>query len=293
MKDKIVFVAVSLLAMSCAKLSEDFVDPGNDDKLLILLNVNPVSRVLEDSFEQSDEIGLFVVNNLPDKELYLFGNHVDNMKFTYSNSKWIPDNDVYWKDNETSADFYCYYPYTEEITYIDKHLFSVKSDQSAEVNYKSSEFLWGKKENIAPSNSVVSINVRHMMSKLIVYLKPGDGYSEEDLKNVDVNICNIVSDAYINLSNGVVTVQNTSKGKIIPKKLDNSYVALLVPQNIVEQQLIEVIVDNQRYTLTTSVNLESGKIYHCTVTVGKKSTGINVGIDGWETDGIDYGGTAN
>ena len=38
--------------------------------------------------------------------------------------------------------------------------------------------------------------------------------------------------------------------------------------------------------------MKSGHRYTIPVTVSKTSNGINVGIDGWIDDGLDYGGVA-
>ena len=55
-----------------------------------------------------------------------------------------PDTPVYWKDETTPADFYCYYPYMQTVSDVTAVPFSVKADQSTLENYKASELLWGK-----------------------------------------------------------------------------------------------------------------------------------------------------
>ena len=66
-----------------------------------------ITKVTDSSFENGDKVGIYVVNE--PNTLKNSGNHVDNMGFTYSGT-WTSSASVYWKDETTKADFYCYYP---------------------------------------------------------------------------------------------------------------------------------------------------------------------------------------
>ena len=109
-------LACSLLALaacSSGSSSDPIPSTGQESKKLpIHINTSVDTRVINNSFEEGDNIGLFVVNYNTDGSaatLKATGNHVDNMKFTY-NGTWTPVSPIYWKDNTTPADFYLYYP---------------------------------------------------------------------------------------------------------------------------------------------------------------------------------------
>ncbi len=93
-------------------------------------NVNAIegvhTRVTDWGYENQDKIGLYVVNynGTTPGTLQNSGNHVDNMRFTYDGT-WTPDKEIYWKDESTKADFYCYFPYST-LSDISAHSFSVK-----------------------------------------------------------------------------------------------------------------------------------------------------------------------
>ena len=55
---------------------------------------------------------------------------------------------------------------------------------------------------------------------------------------------------------------------------------------------ITVNVGGKDYNLKKAFTFVSGKCHKFTVTVSKTRNGINVNIDGWETDGTDNGGVA-
>ena len=56
--------------------------------------------------------------------------------------------------------------------------------------------------------------------------------------------------------------------------------------------LTTVNVDGNDYNLKKAFTFVGGKSHKFTVTVSKTSNGINVNIDGWETDDTDNGGVA-
>lgn len=280
-------VAFMAAVMSCKRTD---VIHGNY-RIPITLDIMPETKVSDNAFDPNDRIGLFVVND-GDSGLAVSGNHVDNMGFTFSEGKWIPDKEIYWKDSDTQSDFYVYYPYSETVESIDDYRFTIASDQSSEDKYKSCEFLWGRKDNVDPTESAVGITARHLMSNLVIVLKPGNGFSEADLQDAEVRICGTVQTAKIDLSTGAVSATGVPT-EIIPKNEDGYFRALVVPQNITGRPLVKVIIGETVYSLDSTINFESGKQHRCTVNVNKMSNGINIGIDGWVTDDVDYGGDAN
>ena len=107
-------LACSLLALaacSSGSSSDPIPSTGQESKKMpIHISTSVDTRVINNSFEEGDNIGLFVVNYNADGSaatLKATGNHVDNMKFTY-NGTWTPVSPIYWKDNTTPADFYLY-----------------------------------------------------------------------------------------------------------------------------------------------------------------------------------------
>ncbi len=250
-----------------------------------------ITGATDTHFEQSDEMGLFVVNyyGLTAGTLASSGNYMDNMRFTYSDS-WMPNEEIFWKDQSTKADFYSYYPYTSRISDVSAYTFAVNADQSSEANYKASEFLWGKTTGVAPTQNSVNISMNHVMSNLIIKLIAGDGYSNDDLVSSQIYICGLKPNATINLATGEVTPTG-SAADIIPRKESAQYRALVVPQSVTDIDLVRVTIGDDTYLLNQSINFVSNKQYTATITVNRTSQGLNIGINGWEEDDTDYGGT--
>ena len=264
-------------------------------EIKISTNVSGITKATDTGFDSNDKCGLYVVNRGSDNAsnaLNASGNHVDNMGFTY-NCTWTPDTPIYWKDNTTHADFYLYYPYQSGITDVNAMPFSVKTDQSSESAYKASELLIGSTKDVAPTESAVVINAKHVLSQMIVNVAAGNAFTTESLAaaNVGVTINGTKVAATVDIATSAVSAQGDAQS-IKPWNTDGSWKALVIPQSVEETNLITVNVDGKDYNLKKAFTFVSGKSHKFTVTVSKTSNGINVNIDGWETDDTDNGGVA-
>ncbi len=253
------------------------------------------SRATDNGFEMGDNIGVYIVNRNADgtaQPLHSQGNHADNLRFTY-NGSWTPANEIYWEDETTAADFYLYYPYTSSIANVAEMPFEVDGNQSAEAAYKASDLLIGTTANVTPTESAVSIMAKHVMSQIIITLAAGNGFTEESLAAsvVSVKVNGVKTQATVNLATSAVTATGTAT-TLTPLQEAGDYKAIIVPQTVVEGNLITITIDGRDYNLKKGFTFESGKRHRFTVTPNKTSEGVNVTIDTWDDDGIDHGGNA-
>lgn len=273
-------------------------EPTDPAQIPINLNcgIAPTTRVTDNAYENGDQIGLYVVNYDNDAAgtLQPVGNHVDNMCFTYT-GKWTPATAIYWADAETPADFYAYYPYGTS-TDIEAYSFAVKENQSLLADYKASEFLYGKATKVSPTESAVNITTRHLLSCAIIKVVPGAGFTDESLgaADVKVRINHVQNEACINLRDGSITSAGSATS-IQALREKNSFKALIVPQTVGSiDNLVTITIDGWDYNLpqTEGMTFVTATRHTFTITVNRTNEGINVGIDGWEDDEIDHGGTA-
>lgn len=270
---------------------------GNTDDLRIPIRISmgQWTKVTDTEYESGDKVGIYVVNFDGGNagSLKPSGNHVDNVGFAYNSSEWTPDREIYWKDNETKADFYCYYPYQASVSTTSQS-FSVKADQSALENYKASEFLWGKASSVSPTADAVPVITNRVMSNMLVYVKPGKGFTDESLSqaNVSVEICNVKTQASVNLNTGIATAAGEVT-TVKPYFNGEYYRAMIVPQQVADgTNLINITVDGVVYSFAKGITFEANKKHKFTVTVNKVNGGIDIGIGGWEEGGEDNGGAA-
>lgn len=286
----LLLISTALLLFSCSEKQDPAPEPiptpkPETERIPIKIST-AITKATDTEFEQGDQVGIYIVND--PSQLQSSGNHADNVRFKYAGT-WASDSQLYWKDETTKADFYCYYPYQSGISDVGAYHFSVKRDQTSESNYKSNDFMWGKTENVSPTNQAVGIIVKRIMSNVIIKLVAGNGYTDEDMANAKVTICGLQTSCNINLSNGEVTA-NGSVADILPRDEKSARRAFIIPQSVTEIDLIKVEIGDKSYVLNQSAVFESGKQHTCTITVEKKNQGINIGIGDWVVDENDFGG---
>lgn len=255
------------------------------------------SRAADGDFAKGDCVGVYMVNYLDGRHVSLksSGNYIDNWKFLYDGEgSWAADQKLYYKDEETAADFYAYHPYSD-IADATGHDVSVPYDQSAESDYEKADFLWGRALNCIPSTDPVDITLEHMMSKAVVVLKPGTGFTEEELIAAApvVRFLDMKCDASFNLGTGELSVAQSVRSVTPNKSSALTYQAILVPQSVEDKDVVEVRIGESVYKLRRTVVFEKGKEYTFTVTIQRTEGGVSVGIGSWDLVGEDFGGVVS
>lgn len=303
-----------LLLPSCAmdeKLQHEM-EAGSPGKIQLSGSISQEysTRVNDDGFCDGDVVGIYIVDyegNAPG-ELLNEGNRADNLRYTFDEAayRWIPDHEVYWKDDKTHIDIYGYYPYGSPVD-VRQYPFEIQKDQSKEAEYgmmgayEASDFLWGKAENNAPTQNVIKVSFRHIMASARITLAEGTGFEEGEWLAADkhVLVLNTRRQSEIDLSTGVVTavgdVQNTG---IIPYKDGDDFRAIVVPQTLqAGTALISVTIDGTVYQLVKDEAFEfvPSKQHNFTITVNKREAGggyefvlTSESITAWENDGVSH-----
>lgn len=282
-------LAASVAAASCSK-AESPAAPS-EDKLPIELSLSLQTKVTDAAFENGDKIGVYVTYN---GYLDAYDNYVNNAGFTLSGGKWVADQEIYWADKTNTADFYCYYPFGTPID-ATAYNFTVKSDQSNRSNYAASDFLWGRTIGAAPGAGAVAVRTSHIMSNILVYLEPGDGFTPQEFASAEktVTIGNVKNNSVVNLSSGGVAATG-DVSMITPYWTGECYRAIVVPQNVAaDASLIILNINGLTYTLAREFSFESRTQHKLTVTVNKSSSGLNVSIDSWLIDETEHTGSAS
>lgn len=296
MKKILLLLAVAAMSASCIGDLSDQFGQGEGGKLPINISVAQ-SRANDVAFESGDQLGLYVVNHNASGAgtLKSYNNHVNNMRFTLS-STWTPDENIYWLDNSTKADFYAYYPYGTPAN-VNAYAFSVKNDQSSEADYWASDFLWGKRSSVSPTAEAVAIETEHLFSNALIYVVAGEGVSEESLAaaDIEVKVCNVKTSATIDLATGDA-VANGSSAEIKPWNTGSYYRAMIVPQVVSSNsKLLSVKINGEEYAHYTDIEFKRNTRHKITVTVTSADSpsnrfSVNFTIKEWQDDEVDYGG---
>ena len=321
MKHKLLFtLGISLLTF--ASCTQDFDEPTPitpSPEGAIAINISGsiaqtyTTRVDDGGFCDGDQIGLFGVNysenNTVPGVLLDKDNQVDNARYTFDeeNFTWNSTGGIYYKDANTNIDLYGYYPYAN-VESVSAYKFEVAQDQSganAVDGYAMSDFLWGKAENIVPSEAKVKIKFNHQMACANVILVEGNGFTGDEWNTLNKSVLamNISRQSTIDLATGMVTATGDSELEgIVMKHNTEGFRAIVVPQSVpAGKALFSITIDgiSYRYKKDTDFVYESGKQSRFTITVNKKEhTGeyefvlTNTEIIDWVADLDTHGGEA-
>lgn len=306
----------TLLIASCADNDFGSVQSGSGQKLSLSGEIDQQysSRVNDGGFANGDEMGVYVVDYQGSTAgvLQNTGNRATNVKhtFDYANYKWVSAYDIYFKDEHTPVDIYGYYPYSSPSD-VNAYSLEVAKDQSTSAGngnlggYEASDFLWGKSENVTPTDKTIKLPMYHRMSNIRVTLAMGDGFTESQWAAVTKNILvmSTIRKSVINLADGSVrTDGSASATPITPYKNGSEFRAIVVPQTVAANSpLFNITVDGVNYSFTKSeaFTYTQGKMNNFTIKVDKKSvsgqysfTLVDESITAWEADTFTHEGTA-
>ncbi len=326
-------VAVALFATACSD-HDDFGTSGLERRRIVLSGeIDQVyqTRVSESGtgFADGDQMGVYFVNYDGDTPGTLLsrGNQGDNVRHTFDekNYTWTSAYDVYWKDRKTHIDIYGYYPFMDNVstsdgktgTQVQSSLdnvnawaFEVKADQSTEAangelgGYEQSDLLWGKVENVAPTDQAIRLPLRHRMSTARIDLIEGEGFENGEFAKLEKSavIKNTRRNATVDLATGSVTatgdIQSTG---IVPYKYGDQFRAIIVPQTVAAGEILFAFsLGGKPYTFkkTEAFEFMQGKMHNFSIKIDKKAdtgdyvlTLIGESITAWENDAVSHDAT--
>lgn len=239
-------------------------------------------------FVSGDRLGLYMVNH-PDS-LAASGNHADNVPLAFSDSLCSSSVALWWPDDAMLVDFYCYYPYNEDIDDVRSWGVSVAGDQSGDAGFYGSDILCGSLLGVAPTADTVHIDMNHLCACLQIMLKSGVGLTDADILGAEVIFSGVRTAGRLNLADGSMIVAGEPVSVTPYCKDTGIYMAFLPPQALGEDFFVEIYIDNIPYKLPVAADLVSGNSSRCSLTVSRTGEGIDVIVGDWETDDTDYGG---
>ncbi len=280
--------SVLLLALGASSCSDEHDLPtisDTDGKVAMEFSFcHPsASRVTDTSFEQGDEVGLFLAEaGMP---LEVSGNTLNNERFTFSGSAWTAGRKLFWDKGIYNA--FAYYPRLDEIPSVTDLPFSVATDQREAAGYEASDFLHASSLGIEASANPVDLMFRHIMSKLTIRLIKGEDYEGDIPDNATVYIHNTVTDATIDLTAGVATKNVRANGKTVTarKAGSTSYTAIIVPQRLANRvPLVEVVMNGVSFLYESKFLFKPGIHHIVNLVVDKNPEQVKIEVGGEITD---------
>ena len=155
--------------------------------------------------------------------------------------------------------------------------FSVLADQRDE-GYQDSDCMAAPYLRIAVTSPDKTLVFRHVIAKVVVHLKAGNGVTGDELQRATVTFENLTcTGGSINFSNGTVAQVTPRIDRITPNEVTpaaDGYVrtvrALLLPQDMSKRKFVKIVIGGKTFYYTPAAdeaNFFSGKMYEYRLTV--------------------------
>jgi hypothetical protein len=167
--------------------------------------------------------------------------------------------------------------------------FSVQADQINE-GYQDSDCMAAPYLRIAVTSPDKTLVFRHVIAKVVVHLKAGNGVTGDELQRATVTFENLAcKGGSIDFSNGTAEQVTPGIDRITPNEVTpaaDGYVrtvrALLLPQDMSKRKFVKIVIGGKTFYYTPAAgeaNFFSGKMYEYRLTV--TSEGIeNIDMEG-------------
>ena len=302
----IMLMMCTTLATGCSQDNEPESDDGDLIAVSFTATVNGATLPHRDNthttadgdeWVANDEVGIFMLttdgslttadnrlaNNV--KHKVTPGNPASGASFTPATA-----GETIYYPQSGNVDFVAYYPYTGttgnkpgEITIDYKYIISV-TNQSTPADI---DVLYAQKTDVTKSNPDVNLEFSHVLSKITLNVKGGDGFTASDISNIatsEVMFGGMPVTAELALQDGTLTTGTNLTQTFNPLKAgtatatyDATFSAILVPQpNGETNRTVVFTIKGQPYTwaIPAEYTFEAGNHYVYPITV--KKTGITV-----------------
>lgn len=296
MKKRILYIGVALSIMIFAACSSDndvsTEAPKSAKETPMTFDVIHPSqtKATATEFENGDKIGVYIAKT--DMPLEIGGNTLNNEQLTLTSGTWTPSKNLFWDEGTYNA--YAYYPYMD-VTSIEDQPVSVATDQSSPETdgklsgYEASDLLYAKTSNVAASTSPVTLNFKHIMSKLTIRLVKGEDFEGDMPTDAEIFIHNTVPTATFDISAGIVTRDVKGKKTTIKARQESNFQfgAIIVPQRLDNRvPLVEVIMKGVSYLFESKFLFKPGvdHLVNLVITDNPEQVKIEVGgeVENWQ-----------
>lgn len=273
------FLLLPVLGMLSVGMFISCVDDETTSEKSSVLSINRaevLTRSSKDTFEQGDQIGIFVLNEMGEK----YSSNCWNNMATLLENGWKVDRNIYL--NEADGTMRAYYPYNAEV------------EQPGQIPVESAtqtDYLYSIPITVNVESPVVSLQMQHALALVKLVIKK-NGYQGEGSVS-GISLQGINTEGTLDISTGEILINKTGnesyKGEFALESDPLTIGIIALPQTVTSTTVL-LMIDGERYGYKLPEGLwEQGKETTYTLginTAGKKLFEIgNSSIDEWGSGG--------
>ena len=301
------FIFCCIVFTACVNhISEEGKDVNNGDiPLKFVADIHEImnTRVVNNSFEEGDEVGLFALAGTATMQEERYA---DNLHFVRSSTgEFVSDESVYYPDDGITLNLISYYPYQKSGVAMGESSMqvTVATTQDKPDDYSHSDFLVASKKEVLASKDAVALTYTHQFFRMKIVLVPGEGENIEEILSVKptLSVSGFYTKAIYDFQKKTFSAYSEEKditpageweikdGRLVGKEL------ILIPQETtVGYQYITLEAAGKLYTslLPLTFQLESGKQRELEITFVSAEdilmSEMNGEIGDWEGTEVDH-----
>ena len=191
----------------------------------------------------------------------------------------------YYPASGSSVKAYAYHPAGAGTT------FTVAADQTADANYKASDLMYASLNPLVKT-ATNNLAFSHLLSKLVVQLQSGTGFTDEELSAATVTLKGVNNQVTFAPETGAISDASGSANIVVTTAAGTAAnAAVVIPQDVAGKTIGVTIAGKEvEYTIPTSTTFEAAKVNTYTITVAKSGLTVSSSITDW-TPGASSSGT--
>ena len=296
--------ALVLTLMSCNR--NDNINHFNKEKSEVkftsgIIPKSSATRATDNTWDKNDEIGVYML----EKELTTVVDEMGNVQYitelggstgTFKASGKV----IYFPDNGEEVRFMAYYPYKSDVI-SNGNIYKVDvTNQSSQAKI---DLLYSFKTDAVfektTSEKVVPLAFNHMLTKLIVNIKAGEGLESDDLAGIKIHFEGLNSTADFNLFDGSLS-NHAGSVDIVPLtgvaqgEYTANFESILIPTDGIPDARIVFDLDNGDEDLDSDVfawsfdkELLKSTKHKYNVTINRTGIEVKATINDWLNGGED------
>ena len=228
-----------------------------------IIDDSHLSRVVDASWEQGDEIGVFMKK--AETEAVIRGNVPYVTKS--GNGNFVGKNGpMEFPEGEgVKVDFIAYYPYTTRAENFKQYSIDLTNQRNQRALDLMKAVNLVNRDATSPQGN---LQFRHLLSKLVLNLTPSQGASLKGIK-ATVSALKVMGNANL-AADGTITLEDqTAAVEMFVNAEGTQAEAVLLPQDLTDKLKITLELNGHQREVTTNISgkLEAGKKYICNLKI--------------------------
>lgn len=286
MKKMTKLFALALLAgamISCSTDDAASSTPNGKVAVQFTGGINVNTRAAGEAWTNGDRIGIFMTGKNQPLSADAIKEGVDNVCYQTDGGKSfspISGGKTICFPIDGDVDFYSYYPQTTVNEY--KVALNVADQKSQEAI----DFMYAKTTGCNKATPQVNLRFSHMLSNLILNVKPGNGLTQDDLNKLKVTIKDQNTTATFNLADGVISGEgNPADIEMKAVQVGKRYEAILLPTASTTREIVFDLNNGHEapFIWKMDSDLKGGNLYnYTTVKLTRTGMALTGTIEAWK-----------